>query len=103
MTLLQTTAQERGHMGTYIATQLHESCGQKAILIPSRGFSMWDQVGKAFHDPVGIEKFTTSVKAEADSDTAVIVSKGHINDDEFVDDIMKIFEKISKVRNGETV
>ena len=71
-TLMRTTAEENATLGRWVGERLAAAKGPVALILPLKGFSLYDQDGGVFHDPAADQAFMDSV-AEAFGENAPIV------------------------------
>ncbi len=74
-----------------IAEKLNRAMGPVRVLIPTRGFSSWDQEGKGFYDPDADRIFVKTLKDKLQPSIEVSEINAHINDDRFADAVMEEF------------
>ncbi|GAB3297358.1 Tm-1-like ATP-binding domain-containing protein [Parasphingorhabdus pacifica] len=100
VTLMRTTPDECRRIGEFIAAKLNESQGPVRFLIPEGGVSMLDAPGQPFHDPEAnaalFETLRSHVRQTADRH--VVTVPHHINDPEFVDELLAAFHEVSGPR-----
>ena len=63
VTLMRTTKQECMAIGQFIGDKLNQCYGPVHILLPTKGVSMLDDVGKAFYDPEVDEALFSALEA----------------------------------------
>ncbi|VTP17480.1 hypothetical protein PUATCC27989T_05486 [Phytobacter ursingii] len=85
VTLMRTTPEENGKMGTWIAERLNRCEGEVRFAIPMGGFSALDNIGGDFWDPEADQAFLDAFKATfiETLHRKLIVSPHHINSAEF--------------------
>jgi uncharacterized protein (UPF0261 family) len=85
VTLMRTTPEENGKMGTWIAERLNRCEGEVRFAIPMGGFSALDNIGGDFWDPEADQAFLDAFKATfiETPHRKLIVSPHHINSAEF--------------------
>lgn len=79
-----------------IAEKLNSSKGRVEVLIPLKGFSVWDKEGKAFYDPEADSHFIKCFKEHISPAVHVTEHDLHINDAPFGDLVYKRFTEIVK-------
>jgi uncharacterized protein (UPF0261 family)/ABC-type branched-subunit amino acid transport system ATPase component len=97
VTLMRTTSEECRLIGQFIATKLNAMRGPVRFLMPEAGVSAIDKEGGPFFDPeanrVLFETITQHFKASADH--RLIRVPHHINDDAFVNELVKAWREIA--------
>jgi uncharacterized protein (UPF0261 family) len=88
---------ELHQVGREIGTKLSKSEGPVTVVIPMRGFSVFDRVGGPLYDPDANGGFIDAISAFSDKLKVVRVD-AHILDEEFADAVMDAFlENVAKV------
>jgi uncharacterized protein (UPF0261 family) len=72
-----------------IAEKLNQAAGPVKVLIPTRGFSAWDQEGKKFWDPDADRVFIRALESALAPHIVVREIDAHINDTDFADEVFK--------------
>lgn len=83
VTLMRTTAAENDTLGALMAAKLNPAIGPVQVLIPTGGFSAYDQPGQPFYDPVADRAFVTSLRSALAAHIPLREIPYHINDAEF--------------------
>lgn len=91
--LVRTTKEEVREAGKILVERANRATGQVAVVIPLRGFSADDKEGKHFYDPVADQAFSEAVKGHAKDKVYVVEVDAHINDDDFAQEVVNIFDK----------
>ena len=60
--------------------------------MPNRGFGEWDREGADLHDPEGLAAFLDEMRNTMPSNVDFRELDCHINDDEFTDTVLEIFD-----------
>jgi uncharacterized protein (UPF0261 family) len=94
--VMRIEGEEMEILGRVIAEKLNKSKGITEVLIPLRGFSMGDQVGREFYDPESDSFFINTLRRSLSPDIKVFELDLHINDKEFAEFIFGRFLEISK-------
>ncbi len=81
-TLMRTTREESARLGTWLGQKLAAAKGPVALVLPVKGFSMYDQEGGVFHDPDADRAFMDSAAAALGSGAAIHRLDCRINDPE---------------------
>jgi uncharacterized protein (UPF0261 family) len=77
-----------------MAEKLNQARGPTAAVIPSRGFDNYDRPGSPFHNPRGRKAFIQALKENLTPDVRFIELDVHINDPEFVTEVIAIFDEL---------
>jgi uncharacterized protein (UPF0261 family) len=84
VTLMRTTPAECREIGRRIGEKLASATGPVVLMLPTRGVSMLDAAGKAFHDPEADAALFQSLRAAtAGRNVRVVEMDAHINDEAF--------------------
>ena len=89
--LMQVNADEFKTAAKVIADKLNQAKGPVHILVPRRGFSAADKEGEPFFDPEADKVFIDSLKSHMKSSIQVREVDAHMNDTEFVEEIVQEF------------
>ena len=100
VTLIRTNADEMAKTGELIAQKLNLSKGPVAVIIPLRGFSALDSEGQPWYEPETDKAFTTELKRNLDPKVAVLEVDVHINDPQFSDEVIKLFDNMMTSKAG---
>lgn len=90
-TAMRLNADEFKIVAEVISQKLNRASGTVKVLIPTRGFSAWDQKGKVFYDPHADKVFINSLKSMLDPRIKVKEIDAHINDTKFADEVVSEF------------
>jgi uncharacterized protein (UPF0261 family) len=78
-----------------MAEKLNRAKGPVTVLYPQRGFDDFDkEVGGVFYNPEGHATFLEVLKKNLKSSINVIELDSHINDQDFADAALKVFDDI---------
>jgi uncharacterized protein (UPF0261 family) len=91
--LVRTTEKELEQVGREIAERANSALGPAAIVIPLRGFSEASKKGGPLHDPKADHGFIRSLRQDLDERIKVIEVDCNINDDPFVDAVIRTFDE----------
>lgn len=91
VTLMRTTVEENIKLAEIMAEKVNRSKGPVAILMPTKGFSAYDQEGNVFFDPEADQCFIKTLKKAVQEKISVILIDCHINDDEFAEKAVNLF------------
>lgn len=94
-TLIRTSIDEQRRLGAVLGEQLARCRGPVAAVLPEGGFSVWDAPGKAFDQPAARAALGEALHASAPAGSVTSVA-AHINDDEFADAVVRVFDQITK-------
>jgi uncharacterized protein (UPF0261 family) len=92
-TTLRLNSDEVRLVAEVMAEKLNWAIGPVRILIPTHGFSSWDQKGKSFYDPEADRVFIDSLKRRLRASIMVSEIEAHINDNQFADAIVEEFRR----------
>ncbi|MDA7967102.1 Tm-1-like ATP-binding domain-containing protein [Ruegeria sp.] len=84
--------EERRDVARAHAAQLAKAKGPSALILPRGGCGEWDRPGAGLHDPVSLAAFMDAMAAECPDTTKLHVLDAHINDEEFSDTALAIFD-----------
>jgi len=96
--LFRTSKGELEKVARSIAERANRATGPVAILIPLRGFSEASRQGAPLHDPEADRVFIDTLKKHLEKKIPVIEIDCHINDDEFADETMRLFDRLTSGR-----
>ena len=92
-TTLRLNSDEVRLVAEVMAEKLNRAIGPVKVLIPTRGFSSWDQKGKSFYDPEADRVFIDSLKKRLRASIMFSEIEVHINDNQFADLIVEEIRK----------
>ena len=97
VTLMRTTAAENRQFARRIAAKLNRSTAPLIVLIPEGGVSALDAPGRPFHDPVADAALFDELEAAVERTPGREVRRlpHHINDPEFVAELVSAFGEVS--------
>jgi len=84
ITLVRATAGEMVRAAKFLAKKVNKAIGPVRILLPLRGFSEPNALGKPFYDPETDREFIRTLKESVKPDVEILEMDAHINDDAFV-------------------
>ncbi len=87
------TADEMRVLAGVIAEKLNRSKGPVKVLVPMRGFSLWNEEGKAFYDPEADRGFLRVLREKLGSSILYREIDAHINDEAFARAVIEEFKK----------
>jgi uncharacterized protein (UPF0261 family) len=79
-----------------IGERLNQAGGPVAVVIPRGGYSFYNRPGLIFYDPEADRAFVEALKETLRKDIPVRELEGHINDLEFVRELVPIFLDLMK-------
>lgn len=96
VSLMRTTADENKKFAAFIANKLNKSSVKICVCLPEKGVSALDATGKPFYDPEATGVLISELQKliEPNEDRKVKVLPYHINDPEFVDELVESFLEI---------
>lgn len=101
VTLVRTNADECSQLGALLAQRLNDACGYRAVVVPTRGFSMISVEGAPFHDVVADGALIDTLTAEVGPDVEVTLLDTHINDPAVAETISNLIA--SNIEKGDHV
>lgn len=93
-TVMRLNAEELKLVGEEVARRLNRAKGPLKVLIPTRGFSLINQEGNIFYDPLADEAFIDSLKKNLKKPIEIREIDAHINDEKFAMAVMDEFLNI---------
>ncbi|HLZ20009.1 MAG TPA: Tm-1-like ATP-binding domain-containing protein [Smithellaceae bacterium] len=84
ITLVRATADEMVRAAGFLAQKINRAIGPVRMMIPLRGFSEPNAVGKPFYDPEADREFIRALKQNVRQGVEILEMDAHINDDAFV-------------------
>lgn len=84
ITLVRATADEMVRAAGFLAQRINRAIGPVRMMIPLRGFSEPNAVGKPFYDPEADREFIRALKQNVRQGVEILEMDAHINDDVFV-------------------
>lgn len=90
--------EERRELARELNRRIAESPAPTHLLIPNGGIEEWDRPGGDCHDPEGLTAFLNELRATVADHVAVTETDAHINDAEFSELSLDIFDRW--VRDG---
>jgi uncharacterized protein (UPF0261 family) len=98
ITAVRTERIELEAVAQVLAQRCNAARGPFSILVPLRGFSVFDHQGDPFHDPEGPEVFGMALKKHLQPGSSLRLLPYHINDPEFAGTVIESLEKIIKIK-----
>ncbi len=94
LTVMRTSAEENVEAARLIADKVNRAKGPATIVIPTKGFSAYDQKGELFYDEEADAAFVETVQKAVRDSAQVVLIDAHINDDEFAQRVVELFMKM---------
>lgn len=91
---VRANAEELRTTGRVVAEKLNQARGPVAVVIPSRGFSSFDEEGGAFWEPETDRVFAPALKASLRPEIEVIEVEAHINDPLFAETVIEVLDRL---------
>ena len=101
ITLVRVNVEQMTRLGNVVAERLNQSHGPVAVAIPKGGFSFYNRDGLHFRDMKADQAFVKTLRARLRPEIPVEEFPFHINDSNFVTEIVPFFETL--LRRAETV
>ena len=98
--LVRTTGEELEEVAANIANRANAAAGPVAVVIPLGGFSEASKKGAPLHDPQADRGFVRGLRATLDKRIKVTEVDCDINDDRFVDEVLRVFDEMITPREG---
>ena len=96
LTVMRTTAEDNAELARVMAEKLNRAKGPVVVVIPTRGFSAYDQDGELFYDPEADQAFMETLRRVVAANVQVVLVDAHINDDKFADQAVGLFLDMMK-------
>jgi uncharacterized protein (UPF0261 family) len=96
LTVMRTTAEDNAELARVMAEKLNRAKGPVVVVIPTRGFSAYDQEGELFYDPEADQAFMETLRKVVAANVQVVLVDAHINDDKFADQAVGLFLDMMK-------
>jgi uncharacterized protein (UPF0261 family) len=90
--LFRTNKDELKQIAESIAQRANRAQGPVAVIIPLQGFSEASRKGAPLHDPEADRAFIDTLKKQLKKEIPVKEIDCHINDTQFADEVMRIFD-----------
>ncbi|PSS06050.1 UPF0261 protein like [Actinidia chinensis var. chinensis] len=102
VSLMRTTADENKKFAAFIANKMNKSSSKICVCLPEKGISALDAPGKPFYDPEATSALIDELRRviQTNEDRQVKVLPYHINDLEFVNEVVDSFIQICKDSEG---
>lgn len=97
ITLVRSSSKEMALVGSDFARKLNTAKGPVAVVVPLGGFSEPDSVGGLFYNPDADMAFVEALRAQASPNVQVHLVDAHVNDSEFVEKVIAVFEETTEL------
>jgi len=94
ITLVRVNVEQMTRLGNVVAERLNQSHGPVAVAIPKGGFSFYNRDGLHFRDIKADQAFVKTLRARLKPEIPVEEFPFHINDPNFVTEIVSFFETL---------
>jgi uncharacterized protein (UPF0261 family) len=94
LTVMRTSAEENARAARVVAEKANRAKGPVAIVIPTKGFSAYDQKGELFYDEEADRAFVETVQQAVRDSVQVVLVDAHINDEKFAQRAVELFLKL---------
>ncbi len=95
LTIVVADREDKAKVGGLLAKRLNRAKGPAAVLVPMIGWIEGDRHPRSpFHDDQGGEVFLEALKADLNPDIKVIALDCHVNDRQFSDTVLRLFDKM---------
>jgi uncharacterized protein (UPF0261 family) len=98
--LVRTSEQELAQVGANIAERANRAAGPVAVVIPLGGFSEASKKGAPLYDPQADQGFVRALKGNLDKRIKVVQADFNINEDAFVDEVLRAFDEVTASMEG---
>lgn len=96
-THVRTSAEEMAAVARWMAERLNAGRGPRAVMVPLRGYSMFNQEGKVLYDEAANRAWETAMDAALSSEVELIRIDAHINEAAFADAVIETFLRLRQV------
>ena len=94
MTFVKTSVKEMAELGTIIAHKLNRSKGNTMVMIPMKGFSYPNYIGRPLYNPRGCHAFAETLKKEIKASIPIRELPYHVNDEPFGREVVRELKKL---------
>ena len=102
ITLVRVNTEQMIQLATVMAERLNQARGPVILAIPKGGFSFYNKDGLHFRDLEADQAFVQTLQARLKPEIPLHEFNAHINDPEFVPEMVLLFEKLmSKIKERE--
>lgn len=85
--------EERRETARELGARLSASEAPVHVVLTNRGLEEWDKPGQPAHDPEGLEAFLDEMRTAIRPPTRMTEIDAHINDQEFADTVLRLFDE----------
>ena len=96
VTAVRTTTVEMRQLARALVDRVNRAEGPVAIVIPQRGFSEIDAVGRAFYEPETDNAFTKELRKKMRPEILLLEVDYNINDSQFAEAVVNTFDELVK-------
>jgi uncharacterized protein (UPF0261 family) len=93
LTSVVQTPDERRQLARVICEKLAMAKGPSVFLLPNKGGNEWDREGGPLHDAEGLAAFCDEMRKAVPLNVTLVELDAHINDAEFSDATLRIFDQ----------
>ena len=87
----QRSLEEVAETAELVATKLNKGKGPRAVVIPQRSFSSWDQLGEDHYNPERSKVFTRAMKRRLSPEVRLVELDLDINAQAFAEEVAKLY------------
>jgi uncharacterized protein (UPF0261 family) len=98
ITAVRTKKEEMESIGIKLAGFCDRAKGAVSVVVPVKGFSVWDRKDGPFYNPDGVDAFVKSLKDGLPSNVPLHLLPYHINDPEFARSLLEILHDMIEKR-----
>ncbi len=102
-THVRTSAEEMAAVARFVAERLNVGTGPRKVMIPLRGFSMFNREGEILYDEASNMAYIETMRAELSPAVELVEIDAHINDPEFVEAVVNTFLSLREAVGREAV
>lgn len=96
ITGVRTNEEELKRLAEIVSDKLNRATGPAAVVFPLRGLSAIDREGFAFYDPETDRVFLTELREKLKEDIEVMEVNAHILDDDFAEQVARVYDDIAR-------
>ena len=100
VTLMRTTREENRQLGRILAEKANQARGPVTIVLPLRGVSALDAVGREFHDPGADAALFDAIRGAARPPVKLLELDLHINDPAFAECLVSEYLSVARGRSS---
>ena len=99
ITLVRLNTEQMIRVADVLAERLNQAVGPVIVAIPKGGFSFYNRNGLHFRDLKADSAFVRTLRAKLKPEISVIEIDSHVNDPQFVTEVLAIFKQLMKQVN----